>query len=59
MGDQLFTMGRNLSGSAIAGIVLSFKVEPVNHDRMKLAVFDCPERAIYALVVNVSIDTFF
>ena len=57
--DQLFTMSRNLSGSASAGIVLSFEVEPVNHDRMKLAVFNCPERAIYVPVVNIYMDTFF
>ena len=56
--DHLFTMRRTLSNSS-AGIVLSFEVEPVNHDRMKLALFNCPERAIYTPVVNVYVDTSF
>ena len=36
--DQLFTMK-----SRDARIVLSFEVEPVNHDRLELVVFNCPE----------------
>ena len=56
--DHLFTMNRTLSSSS-TGIFLSFEVEPVNHDRMKLALFNCPEHAIYTLVVNVYVDTSF
>ena len=55
--DQLFTMRRNLSRNG--GIVLSFEVKPVNHDRVELVVFNCPEYAIYTPSVNVYIDTLF
>ena len=55
--NQLFTMRRNLSRGA--GIVLSFEVEPVNHDRVELVVFNCPEHSIHTPVVNVYIDTSF
>ena len=55
--NQLFTMRRNLSKDA--GIVLSFEVEPVNHDRVELVVFNCPEHAIYTPIVKVYIDTSF
>ena len=54
--DQLFTMRRMSRG---AGIVLSFEVKPVNHDRVELVVFNCPEYAIYTPSVNVYIDTSF
>ena len=50
--DHLFTMNRTLNSSS-AGIFLSFEVEPVNHNRMKLALFSCPEHSIYTPAVNV------
>ena len=55
--NQLFTMRRDSDRSV--GIVISFEVEPVNHDRMELVIFNCPEHGIYAPVVNIYIDTFF
>ena len=45
--------------SGDARIILSFEVEPLNHDRMELVVFNCPEHAIYTPIVNVYIDTTF
>jgi hypothetical protein len=51
-------MRRNLSRGA-GNIVLSFEIEPVNHDRVELVVFNCPEHAIYTPIVNVYVDTSF
>ena len=45
--------------SGDARIILSFEVEPLNHDCMELVVFNCPEHAIYTPIVNVYIDTSF
>ena len=55
--NQLFTMRRNLNRDA--RIVLSFEVKPINHDRVELVVFNCPEYAIYSPFVNVYIDIWF
>ena len=55
--NQLLTMRRSFDRSA--GINISFEVEPVNHDRMELVVFNCPERGIYTPMVRVYIDTSF
>ena len=49
---QLFTTRRSGTGS----IVVSFEVPLVNHNRVELTVFNCPERGIYAPNVTVYID---
>ena len=46
---QLFTMTR----SGTEDIILTFRVDGVSHDRVELAVFNCPERGIYAPQVRV------
>ena len=46
---QLFTMTR----SGTEDIVLTIRVDGVSHDRVELAVFNCPERGIYAPQVEV------
>ena len=56
--DQLFTMGRTMTGTA--RIVLSFEVATgPTYDRVELAVFNCPERGINTPVVNVYVDISF
>ena len=54
---QLLTMGRSYNRTA--GVVLSLEVEPINHDRVELVVFNCPERGIYTPEVNIYVDTSF
>ena len=54
---QLLTLGR--SGNGTARIVLSFQVEAINHDRVELVVFNCPERGIFTPFVNVFVDISF
>ena len=46
---QLFTMTR----SGTEDIILTFEVNGVSHDRVELAVFNCPERGIYAPQVQI------
>ena len=46
---QLFTMTR----SGTENIILTVEVDGVSHDRVELAVFNCPEREIYAPQVQV------
>ena len=46
---QLFTLRRN----GTASLNISFEVEALNHDRIELVVFNCPQRGIYAPRVNV------
>ena len=48
---QLFTMTR----SETEDIILTFEVDGVTHDRVELAVFNCPEREIYAPRVKVHV----
>ena len=48
---QLFTMAR----SGTEDIIVAFEVEQRNYDRVELAVFNCPERGIYAPQVEVHI----
>ena len=50
---QLFTMRRSGTNS----IVVSFDVQPATYDCVELAVFNCPERGIYAPSVIVYVDT--
>ena len=46
---QLFTMTR----STTEDIILTIEVDGVSHDRVELAVFNCPDRGIYAPQVKV------
>ena len=46
---QLFTMTR----SATEDIILTIEVDGVSHDRVEFAVFNCPDRGIYAPQVEV------
>ena len=50
---ELFTLRR------IGRIVTSFELEDANHDRVELAVFNCPELGISAPEVNVYVDSSF
>ena len=52
---QLFTTRR----AGQTRIVTSFILEDTNHDRVELAVFNCPEMGINAPSVNVYFDTSF
>ena len=52
--DQLFTMGRTMTGTA--RVILSFEVERAIYNRLELAVFNCPGQGIYTPVVNVYVD---
>ena len=52
---QLFTTRR----AGQTRIVTSFELEDINHDRVELAVFNCPELGINAPSVNVYFDTSF
>ena len=51
---ELFT----LSGEN-GRIILSFEVDSMDHDRMELAVFNCPDMGINSPVVNISFDSSF
>ena len=42
-----------------AGIIVSFEVDGDNHDRMELAVFNCPEMGISVPLVNVYFNNSF
>ena len=53
---QLFTLMRPVAGGRI---VIPFKLEDTNHDRVELAVFNCPELGINASTVDVYFDTSF
>ena len=48
---QLFTMTR----SGTEDIILTVEFDGVTHDRVELAVFNCPERGIYAPQIQVYI----
>ena len=52
---QLFTTRR----AGQTRIVTSFELEDINHDRVELAVLNCPEMGINAPSVNVYFDTSF
>ena len=59
---QLFTMNRTLTPTGVANnITLSFKVgeQRIDHDRIEIVVFNCPQKGIYAPTVTVVIDTSF
>ena len=47
---ELFTVRRP---GVTSRILLSFEVDSDNHDRMKMAVFNCPEMEISAPLVDV------
>ena len=51
---ELFT----LSGER-GRIILSFEVDSMDHDRMKLAVFNCPDMGINSPVVDIYFDSSF
>ena len=53
---ELFTLRRP---TPIARIILSFEVDSDNHDRMELAVFNCPGMEISVPMVNVYFDSSF
>ena len=53
---ELFTMRRP---TPTARIILSFEVDSDNHDRMELAVFNCPEMGISLPMVDVYFDSSF
>ena len=53
---ELFTLRRPLP---MGRIILSFEVDSGNHDRMVLAVFNCPEMEISLPLVNVYFDSSF
>ena len=46
---QLFTMGRPTNGK----ITVSFEVEPVDHDRVEIALFNCPQLGISAPFISI------
>ena len=52
---QLFTLARAEGGR----IIISFELEDSNHDRVELAVFNCPALKINAPTINVYLDTSF
>ena len=54
---QLFTLRRPTGDNG--RIVASFELEDANHDRVELAVFNCPELGISAPEVNVYFDSSF
>ena len=51
---ELFTLNRE-NGR----IILSFKVDSMDHDHMELAVFNCPDMGINSPVVDVYFDSLF
>ena len=53
---ELFTLRRP---TPTARIILSFEVDSDNHDRMELAVFNCPEMGISLPLVDVYFDSSF
>ena len=52
---ELFTLRRPIGGR----IIVSFEVDSDSHDRMELAVFNCPEMEISLPLVNVYFDSSF
>lgn len=54
--SQLFTMNRTVTDSGVDNITLSFQVERTQHDRMEIAVFNCPQKGIHTPVINVFVD---
>ena len=57
--DQLLTMNRTSSG--VANVSLTFQVssETVDHDRLELVVFNCPQLGIHTPVVEIYVKTSF
>ena len=53
---ELFTVRRP---GVTSRILLSFEVDSNNHDRMKMAVFNCPEMGISAPLVDVYFNNSF
>ena len=53
---KLFTLERPLDGRQM---VVAFEVENPNHDRVELAVFNCPEMGISLPTVSVFFDSSF
>ena len=51
--DELFTMRR----SGTDQLIVSFKVPRINHNRVELTIFNCPQLGIYAPQVMVYIDS--
>ena len=52
---QLFTLVRPEGGR----LIIAFELEDTNHDRVELAVFNCPVLRINAPSINVYLDTSF
>jgi hypothetical protein len=54
-------MNRTVTATGVANITLSFQVglERTEHDRMEIAVFNCPQKGIYTPTVKIFVDTAF
>ena len=59
--SQLFTLSGTWKFNRTIGLIirLSFELESANHDRMKLAVFNCPEMGIGLSSVRIYFDESF